>query len=149
MTFFVLFRTLPLLAGVETGARCRLFGVFALERLEFQGLTVLDATEGGLVDRTVAARIDVVNAAADFVIATDLNFFGRISAGVVFARPFVLERFGAFDPRTTQTAFDDRAAVVLHATGRGHVDFIAFDATFVHDVVFRITIAVVQNVCRC
>ena len=108
---------------METGARCRLFGVVALEGLEFQGFAVLDATESGLVDRTIATRIDVVHAAADFVIATNLNFGGRITAGVVFARPFVLEGFGAFDPRATETTFDDAAAVVLHASGRDDVGF--------------------------
>jgi len=135
----------PCLAGVETGAGGRLFGVVALEGLEFQSGSVLETTEGGFVDDAEATGIDVVDAAADFVVATDLDFLGRVGGRVLLAGPFVLEGLRTFDPRAAQSAFDDFALLVaLDATGDDHFLFVDVDAAFGDDVVVESAIAVVQ-----
>lgn len=123
----------------------RLFGVVALERLEFQGLSVFDATDGGFFDDAVASGVDVVDTTSDFVVATDLFFDGGVGGGVVSAGPFVLEGFRALDPGATQTTFDGGAAVALHATGGDDFLFVDIDAALEDDVVLEIPIAVVQT----
>jgi len=131
-----------LLASVETGALGRLFGVFALERLKVQGGAGLRTTERRLLDHSVASGLDVVGATADVVVATDLDFLGRVGAGVVLATPLVLERSLTFDPRASEFAFD--VALALASDG-AHVVLVGIDRAFEDDVVLRVTIAVVQT----
>lgn len=135
----------PCLAGVETSAIGRLFGVVALEGLEFQSRSVLETTEGGFVDDAEASGFDVVDAAAGVVVATDLDFLGRVVSRIVLASQFVLERSSSLGPGAAQSAFDDFAFLVtLSATGGDHFLFGLVDAALVDDVVVEITIAVVQ-----
>lgn len=134
------------LAGVETSASGRLFGVVALEGLEFQSGSVLETAEGGFVDDAEATGFDLVDAAADFVVATDLDFLGRVVSCVVLASPFVLEGFRTFDPSAAQSTFDDFAFLVaLNATGGADVVFVVVDRAFEDDVVVEKAIAVVQT----
>jgi len=133
------------LPGVENSTGGRLFGVVALEGLEFQSGSVLETTESGFVDDAEATGFDVVDAAADFVVATDLDFLGRVVSRVVLAGPFVLKWFDALHPRATQSAFDDFAFLVaLNATGADDFLFGAVDSALEGDVVFEKAIAVVQ-----
>jgi len=130
---------------VETSAGGRLFGVVALEGLEFQSGSVLETTESGFVDDAEATGVDVVDAAADFVVATDLDFLGRVVSRVLLASPFVGKWFGALIPSAAQTTFDDCAfLVVLDAAGADDFLFGGVDAAFEGDFVLEITIAVVQ-----
>ena len=139
----------PCLAGVETGAGRGLFGVITLERLEFQVLSILDTTEGGFLDDAIASGIDVVHATSDFVVATDLDFDGRVGGCVVFAHPFVLEGFRAFDPRASESAFDYASAVGLSASGGADVGLASIDGAFVEDVVFGVSVTIVQTFATC
>jgi len=131
-----------LLASVETGALGRLFGILALERLEVQGGASLRTTERRLLDRTIATGLDVVGTTADVVVATDLDFLGRVGAGVVLATPLVLERSLTLDPRASELAFD--VALALASDG-AHVVLVGIDRAFEDDIVLRVTIAVVQT----
>lgn len=133
------------LAGVETSASGRLFGVVALEGLEFQSGSVLETTESGFVDDAEATGINVVDAAADIVVATDLDFLGRVVSGVVLASPFVLEWCRTFDPCAAQSAFDDFAFLVaLNATGGADVVFVVVDRALEDDVLVEKAIAIIQ-----
>jgi len=139
-------REAPCLAGVETGALGRLFGVVALEGLEFQSGSVLLTTECGFFDGAEAAGLDVVDAAAGVVVATDLDFLGRFVGLIFLAGQFVLERCLTFDPGAAQSAFDDFAFLVaLNATGGDDFLFVGVDAAFVDDVLVEEAIAVVQT----
>ena len=136
----------PCLAGVETSAGGRFFSVVALEGLEFQSGSFFETTESGFIDDAEATGIDVVDAAADFVVATDLDFLGRVVSSVVLAGPFVLEGFRTFGPCAAQSAFDDFAFLVaLSATGGDHFLFVGVDAAFEDDVVVEKAIAIVQT----
>ena len=136
----------PCLAGVETSARGRFLGVVALEGLEFQTGTFFQATEGGFLDDTVASGIDVVHAAADFVVATDLDFLGRIGSSLVLAGPFVLEGFLTFDPRASESAFHDLSFIVaLGACDRASGGLAGIDGAFADDVIFGVSVTIVQT----
>jgi hypothetical protein len=134
------------LAGVETSALGRGFGVVALEGLEFQSGSILLTTESGFFDDAVASGIDVVDAAADFVVATDLNFLGRVGGLITLASHFVLERFLTFDPRAAESAFDYFAFfVALNASGGADIVLSGIDVAFEDDVVVEKPIAIVQT----
>jgi len=134
------------LASVETGAGGRLFGVVALEGLGFQGRTVLETTDGGFFDETVASGLQLVHAAGDVVVATDWDFLGRVGSRIVLASHFDLEGSLTFGPRAAESAFDDFAFLVtLDASGGEDLVLGGVDSAFEGDVVVEKTIAIVQT----
>jgi hypothetical protein len=128
---------------VKTGAARRLFGVIALERLEFQILAIFDTTDGGFFDETITTGVDIVDTTADFVVATNLFFNGFIAIGS--ASPFVLEGFLTFDPSATESAFDHASAIGLSASNGTGTDVAVFDGAFVDDIIFEKAITIVQS----
>jgi hypothetical protein len=122
---------------------CRLFGVVALEGLEFQDGTILQAANGVLLDETVAATFDVVDTTADVVVATDLDFLGGVGVGIMFATPFVLEGSLTFDPGAAELALN--ATFALDAGNGTDVVLVGIDGAFENDIVFGVPIAVVQT----
>lgn len=120
----------------------RLFGVIALEGLEFQGSSVVQASSDvGFLDGAVASGFNVVHAAADLVVATDLDFLGRVR--FLTAGPFVLEGFWSLDPRAADSAFNGFSFLVAlgasDQTGLGLVD-----SAFEDDFVVRETVTIVH-----
>lgn len=124
---------------------CRLLGVVALEGLEFHTGTFRQATDGVLVNDAVAANFDVVDTTTNVVVASDLDFLGRIGGGIVFALPFVLEGSSTLDPGATEFAFNDRSTIVLDASHGTVVVLSGVDGAFEDDVVFGEAIAIVQT----
>lgn len=123
----------------------RFFSLVALEVLESQSSAILRATESGFIDDTVAAGFDVVHATADLVVATNLDFLGRVGSRVALASPFVLEGFLSLDPRASESAFDDFSAfVTLGACNGADFGFSIFDDAFVDDISFGEAIAVID-----
>jgi hypothetical protein len=135
------------LAGAETGAAGGFIGVRTLERLQAQFTARrFHASKGGFFDGTEASRFDIVHAFLDTVHAFGLDFDGGIGGFVVFAIPFVLERFLTFDPIAAQITFDGGAVgVVLEATGGSNADFGVVDVAFHNDVFLEKSIAFVQS----
>lgn len=119
----------------------RLFGVVALEGLEFQGSSVVQASEGGFIDDAVASGFNVVHAAADLVVATDLDFLGRV--GFLTAGPFVLEGLWTLDPRAADSAFNDLSFVV--ALGASDEAGLTADVALLDDFVVGVTITIVHT----
>jgi hypothetical protein len=122
---------------------CRLFGVVALEGLEFQDGAILQAANGVLFDDTVAASFDVVDTTADVVVATDLDFLGGVGVGFMFATPFVLEGGLAFDPGAAELALN--VTFALDAGNSTDVVLVGIDGAFVNDIVVGVPIAVIQT----
>jgi len=127
---------------VEAGAGGGLFGVVALEGLKFQAGSILGATEGGLVDHSVASGLDVVDTTTDVVVATDLDFLGGVGTGVVLATHLVLERGLSLDPGASEFTLD--ASLALTSNG-AYVVLVGVDGAFEDDIIVRVTIAVVQT----
>lgn len=120
----------------------RLFGVVALEGLEVQFSSVVQASEGGFIDDAVASGFDVVHAAADLVVATDLDFLGRVR--FLTAGPFVLEGFWSLDPRAADSAFNGFSFLVaLGASDEAGLGLV--DGAFKDDFVVRETITIVHT----
>jgi hypothetical protein len=117
----------------------RLFGVLALEGLEFQGSSVVQASVGGFLDDAEASGFDVVHAAADLVVATDLDFLGRV--GFLTAGPFVLEGLWSLDPRAADSAFNDLSFFV--ALGASDEAGLAGDVALLDDFVVGVTITII------
>jgi len=128
-----------LLASVETGASS---GLFVRIGLETQRGTALRATGESLIDHSVASGFDVVGTTADVVVATDLNFLGRVGGSIVHATPFVLDRGGTFDPGASEFTFDASLALTSHGA---NVVLVSVDGAFEDDIVLRVTITVVQT----
>jgi hypothetical protein len=128
---------------VETSALSRLFGVIALEGLEFQGSSVVQASSDvGFLDGAVASGFDVVHAAADLVVATDLDFLGRVI--LLTAGPFVLEGFWSLDPRAADSAFNGFSFLVaLGASDEAGLGLV--DGAFEDDFVVGETITIVHT----
>lgn len=124
------------LSGFQTGA---LGGFFVGVSLEFQITAFLTATLESLVDRPVRARFDVVDAAADVVIAADLDFDGFITFlfALILDWPFV--------KRAPEFALDAATAVFRLASGGHGGQLIIVDSAFVENATFVVAIAVVQT----
>lgn len=128
---------------MQTGAGGCLFGIIALEGLDFQVVTFLDAAESRLFDDAVAAWIDVVHATTNIVVATDWNFLGRVGGWVMLAGDLVLEGSGAFHPRASELAFHS-ATFRLHAASSAHFGLVIDDGAFIDDVVLEIAFTIVD-----
>jgi len=129
---------------VKTGALSRLFRILALEGLQFQLAAIIDATGEVFINGAVASGFDVVHAAADLVVATNLDFLGRVGGGIVLASPFVLEGFLAFGPGASQSALDLASAVVLDAAHDADAGLVSIDVALIGDAGVEVAVTIVQ-----
>jgi len=105
----------------------------------------LFATDSRFIDDLIAAGFDRVSALIQFVDAAMRYLDGDVGHFVVLAGHFVLERRRSLVPIAAEAPFDQRSGLVaLNASGRSDLGAIGSDRTFVDDVVFEESIAVLD-----